>query len=271
MTPAGGTSEAQPKPLSSPEGQVALRDLALARALFAFDFDGTLAPIVSRPDDARLPIGVQQRLAKLAQCSLVAVISGRSLTDLRARIPGEVRYCIGNHGSEGTAAAVDTDAMRRACTAWVTQLKNWLTPSQGDAGIIIEDKGLTLSVHYRLAADRARAAERLSALVQQLVPPPRVIGGKFVLNLLPPKALTKFEALVELTQREPVERVLFVGDDETDELVFSQAPANWTTVRVEPAHTSRASFFVDRQEDVSNLLDQLLKLVHQPIRSASGN
>ena len=271
MTLAGRTTESQTKPLSSPEGQVALRDLALARALFAFDFDGTLAPIVSRPDDARLPIGVQQRLARLAQRSLVAVISGRSLADLRARIPDEVRYCIGNHGSEGTVAAIDMDAMRRACTAWRTQLKNRLALSESDAGIIIEDKGLTLSVHYRLAADRARAAERLTALVQQLVPAPRVIGGKFVLNLLPPKALTKFEALVELSQREPVERVLFVGDDETDELVFSQAPANWTTVRVEPARTSRASFFVDRQEDVADLLDQLLELLHRPTTSASGN
>src|SRR5687768_9841081 len=61
-----GTSESWMKHLSSPEGQDALRGLSLARSLFAFDFDGTLAPIVTRPDAARLSIGVQQQLAQLA-------------------------------------------------------------------------------------------------------------------------------------------------------------------------------------------------------------
>ncbi|HZA96252.1 MAG TPA: trehalose-phosphatase, partial [Burkholderiaceae bacterium] len=140
-----------------------------------------------------------------------------------------------------------------------------------NTGIIVEDKGLTLSVHYRLAADRALAAQRLSALIARLVPVPRVIGGKFVFNLLPPDARTKFEALVDLAQREAVERVLFVGDDETDELVFAQAPVHWTTVRVEPASTSRARFYIDRQSDVSLLLDQLLKLLPRPTASAKGS
>ena len=118
---------------------------------------------------------------------LVTVISGRSLADLRERIPSEIRYCIGNHGSEGMVEAIDTDAMRQVCGAWVSQLRGLLGNLASDAGIIVEDKGLTLSVHYRLAADRTLAAQRLAALVQQLVPAPRVIGGKFILNLLPPK------------------------------------------------------------------------------------
>ena len=259
------------KHLSSPEGQDALRGLSLARSLFAFDFDGTLAPIVTRPDAARLSIGVQQQLAQLAQCALVAVISGRSLADVRARIPGEIRHCIGNHGSEGTGEAVDVDAMRQVCRAWLAQLQRYLADSDRDSGLILEDKGLTLSVHYRMAADHALAEQRLSAVVSRLVPAARVIGGKLVFNLLPPNALTKFEALVDLAQREGAERVLFVGDDETDELVFAQAPTHWTTVRVEPDSTSRASFFIDQQSDISGLLDQLLKLLQRPTASASGH
>ena len=252
------------KHLSSPEGRGALRNLSRVRTLFAFDFDGTLAPIVPRPHAARVAIGVQRRLAQLARSTLVAVISGRGLADLRERIPAEVRHCIGNHGSEGMVAATDADAMRQICGAWVSQLRGYLADLENNSGIIIEDKGLTLSVHYRLAADRALAAQRLNALASQLVPVPRVIGGKLVLNLLPPNAHTKFEALVELVQREAVERVLFVGDDETDELVFAQAPVHWTTVRVEPDCASRARFYIDRQSDVSILLDQLLKLLRRP-------
>ena len=255
------------KRLWSREGRAAFRNLSRARALFAFDFDGTLAPIVPRPHAARAAIGVQRRLAQLARSALVVVISGRSLADLRERIPGDVRYCIGNHGSEGMVEANDADAMRQMCGAWVSQLRGYLADPASNAGIIIEDKGLTLSVHYRLAPDRALAAQRLSALVRQLVPAPRVIGGKLVFNLLPPNARTKFEALVDLAQREGVERVLFVGDDETDELVFAQAPVHWTTVRVEPDGASRARFYIDRQSDVSVVLDRLLKLLRRPAAS----
>lgn len=252
------------KHLSSREGRGALRNLSLARTLFAFDFDGTLAPIVPRPHAARAAIGVQRRLAQLARSALVAVISGRGLADLRERIPAEVRHCIGNHGSEGMVEADDADEMRQICGAWVSQLRRHLADRDTNAGIIIEDKGLTLSVHYRMAADQTSASQRLNAFVPLLVPAPRVIGGKLVLNLLPPNARTKFEALVDLVQREGAERVLFVGDDETDELVFAEAPAHWTTVRVEPDSTSRARFYIDRQSDVSILLDHLLKLLRRP-------
>ncbi|HZA96381.1 MAG TPA: trehalose-phosphatase, partial [Burkholderiaceae bacterium] len=100
--------------------------------MFAFDFDGTLAPIVPRPNAARAAVGVQRRLARLARSALVAVISGRSLADLRERIPGEVRYCIGNHGSEGIVEANDADAMREMCGAWVSQLRGWLADLQSN-------------------------------------------------------------------------------------------------------------------------------------------
>jgi trehalose 6-phosphate phosphatase len=255
------------KHLSSPEGQEALRRLAAARTLFAFDFDGTLAPIVSRPGEARAAIGVRQRLAQLAQRALVAVISGRSLADLRPRIPAEVQLCIGNHGSEGAKQEVDAKGMRKVCRGWVAQLNEWLQEPGSDPGIVVEDKGLTLSVHFRLAHDRELAARQLAELASRLAPTPRVIGGKLVLNLLPPNARTKFEALMDLAQREAAERVLFVGDDETDELVFAQAPEHWTTVRVDLDRASRADFFVHQQSEVAMLLDQLLALLRKP---ASG-
>ena len=93
--------------------------------------------------------------------------------------------------------------------------------------------------------------------------------GQTVLNLLRQRTPSSRRSLIRA--REAVERVLFVGDDETDELVFAQAPTHWTTVRVEPDCTSRASFFIDRQSDVSVLLDQLLKLLRRPTASATGN
>ncbi len=251
------------KPLLGAEGQEALRTLALARALFAFDFDGTLAPIVARPPDARAAIGVRQRLAQLAQCAPVAVVSGRSRADLRERIPVEVRHCIGNHGNEGLPDAPEPETMHAVCRGWIAQLERALADA-ALSGIVVEDKRLTLSVHYRLARDRAQAARELARIVQELAPAPRVIGGKLVLNLLPPGARTKFEALVALAEHEGAQRVLFVGDDETDELVFAQAPAHWITVRVELNRASRANYFIRQQSEIVVLLDRLLQLRRAP-------
>ena len=251
------------KHLLSPEGQEALRSLSREPTLFAFDFDGTLAPIVWRPDDARIATGVRKRLARLAERVPVAVISGRRLYDLRSRLPVEVGYCIGNHGNEGISGVGDAEAMRRVCGIWIEQLRDGLA-DQSAKGVSLEDKGVTLSLHYRLAPDRNAAAAWLSARVQELAPPPRVIGGKLVVNLLPPGAITKFEALSVLARDEAVERVLFVGDDETDELVFVNAPSSWLTVKVDLDSASRATFFVQHQSEVAILLDQLLSLLAEP-------
>jgi trehalose 6-phosphate phosphatase len=262
------------KPLSSPEGQDELRRLAGASTLYAFDFDGTLAPIVSQPDRARSGSGVRRRLALLARQAPVVVISGRSLADLRPRIPAEVRLCVGNHGSEGIDGGidggVDAELMRQVCDGWARRLEEMLAEPPRVAGIVVENKGLTLSVHYRLARDRTSAARRLAEFVKQLVPAPRVIGGKYVVNLLPPGARTKFETLVEIARRESAERVLFVGDDETDELVFEQAPPHWMTVRVELDHSSRAKYFVHQQAEVAMLLDRLLELMRGRSAPARG-
>ncbi len=252
------------KHLLGPEGQETLRALAGVHALFAFDFDGTLAPIVARPADARAAIGVRQRLAQLAQCAPLAVISGRALDDLRGRIPLEVRHCIGNHGNEGLPEAADPATMQAVCRRWIAQLEAALAGA-ASSGIVVEDKGLTLSVHYRLARDREQAACELARVVQALEPAPRVIGGKLVLNLLPPGARTKFEALVALAEHERARRVLFVGDDETDELVFEQAPAHWITARVELNRSSRARYFIHQQSEIVILLDQLLQLRRAPV------
>jgi trehalose 6-phosphate phosphatase len=208
--------------------------------------------------------GVHQRLARLARKVKVAVVSGRSLSDLRPRVPAEVDVCIGNHGAEGAAIGADPTQARELCMAWAHQLNTWLTESAADRGVVLENKGLTLSVHYRLARDRLAAAHLVAALVKQLVPAPYVIGGKLVLNLLPTDAHTKFDALADLAKREDAEHVLFVGDDATDEIVFARAPAHWITVRVELDRSSRARFFLHQQSEVAMLLDQLLTLLRAP-------
>lgn len=245
------------KQLLSPYGLAALAELARHRSLYAFDFDGTLAPIVWRHGEARMGTALRSRLARLAAQVPVAVISGRSLADLRSRIPDEVIHGIGNHGNE-SADQPEAQAMIAVCRDWIAQLQPQLAGLPDGAGIELEDKGATLSLHYRHARDREQAGAWLERTAAALQPAPRVIGGKLVLNLLPPGAHTKFEALYELARSEQAERVLFVGDDETDEIVFAQAPADWVTVRVDLHSSSRARYFLQKQSEVTILIDHLL-------------
>lgn len=243
--------------LLSPPGERRLRELAGSHTLYAFDFDGTLAPIVSDPERARASTGVLRLLDELARTAPVAVISGRRRSDLVPRVPPSVRYLVGNHGNEG-AQGVDMEAMRVACEAWRHQLSAH-GPEMTELGITLEDKTYSLALHYRLARQREAAAAMVYDLASQLAPAPRLIGGKYLLNLLAPSAQTKFEALVSLAAREHAAHVLFVGDDDTDEFVFAQAPAHWTTVRVELEQSSSAQYFLHQQSGVAMLLDFLVR------------
>ena len=94
----------------SPEGVECLAAVLEADPLLAFDIDGTLAPIVDMPNEARLPDDVQKCLAQLAQRYDVAIITGRSVADARRMLSFMPRHLIGNHGAEGLPAWRDRTA-----------------------------------------------------------------------------------------------------------------------------------------------------------------
>lgn len=271
-----------PASILGPAGRAALRRALARPALVAFDYDGTLAPIVAHPSMARLPEPVAAGLRRLAALAPLAIVSGRAIDDLRARVDVGAQHLVGNHGNEATdgAAAGDEETggavagdeaagdgvapaahARSVCRAWTQALPAMLRESLDDPGILIEDKGLTLSLHYRGARDPERAGALLHALVRRLEPAPRVIGGTRVVNLLPPGSLTKFEALHALAARHEARSVVYAGDDDTDEIVFERAPSGWLTVRVEPRGPSAARFVLERQAEVAELIDTMIALL----------
>lgn len=244
-------------PLFSTEGRDELKRLARGSTLYAFDFDGTLAPIVADPAHARAADRVTLPLSRLASRVPVAVVSGRAQRDLIERLPCEIAYLVGNHGNEGLPAQPDGEALAAACRRWRAELEPLFRGPAAD-GIRIEDKGVSLSLHYRAAPDPTAASAFLRAAAHRLYPPATVIDGKMVLNLLPPGAMTKFEALQLLVEHEGVDNVFFVGDDDTDEIVFARAPRHWTTVRIDPPADSAARFSLNEQASIEILLAHLL-------------
>lgn len=261
------------RPLFTPEGTAALRRLAGQRTLYGFDFDGTLAPIVARPEDARASVLTERKLATLAARVPVAVLTGRSVADMRRRIEFTPLHLIGNHGAEGLPSPLHhslADSLtagngipqhESSAREWVRQWPAAIAPYSDDPGIFVEDKTYSISIHYRLAADRVAAERAVAAAVASLVPAPRVIGGKYVVNLLPADAPDKGQALATLARFEHCDAAFYIGDDETDEAAFRGAPAHWVTVHVGEGDPSAAQFFIAHQGEIDRCLDLLMATV----------
>src|SRR4051794_5660589 len=209
------------KHLFTSEGEDALQAVMRLRPLLAFDFDGTLAPIVAHPDEARVAEAVSRGLAALARDLPVAIITGRSVADVRPRLGFEPHFVIGNHGAEDPGepqaprGSLALDALRERIAAHAGQLAG--------AGVTVEDKRFSIALHYRLAADAGAALVCIEALLQGIEPALRRFGGKCVVNVLAEGLPDKGDALAALVARSQTEAAVFVGDDVNDEAVFLRA------------------------------------------------
>ena len=260
-------------PLFSAEGNAALEALARRSTLYGFDFDGTLAPIVMRPEDAVASDNTLHLLSTLGALVPVAVITGRSVADARRHLEFTPLHLVGNHGAEGLpsplhrslanslSASGGNPLHRLIAQAWLAQWPAAIGPEAEQSGIFIEDKTYSLSVHYRRALDREAARHAVVAAIAKLDPAPQRIGGKFVINLLPEGAPDKGFALAELVRFEECDTAFYIGDDVTDERIFATAPSHWVTVRVGQSADSAARFYIDEQVDIDACLDRLVRAV----------
>ncbi|MEQ1946087.1 MAG: trehalose-phosphatase [Bryobacteraceae bacterium] len=231
-----------------------LEELAAGNTLCAFDFDGTLAPIVDHPMLALLRPRTKQLLSSLARVYPCAVLSGRSRADLRQMLLGTgIQELAGNHGAEISGSP--ERAVRRDIARWVTAIEEAISPMDG---VWIEDKGLSIAVHFRAQPNKrevrvrvARAAASLNGV--------RVFGGKQVVNLVPIGAPHKGEALTVARDRLGCERILYVGDDVNDEDAFALGGAA-VSIRVGKSKHSKARYFLRYQSEVDKLLETLLSL-----------
>ena len=245
--------------LFSPAGEADLAATVARRPLLAFDFDGTLSPIVARPIDARVPIATLRRLKRLAHRLPTAVISGRAVDDLRHRLGFEPAFIVGNHGAEDAALghrpelSAALDGMRVRAAACADELHR--------AGVEVEDKGASMALHYRLAVDRAAAMAVIGRLLQPAEPGLHVFGGKMVVNLVSSAADDKAAALHRIARRAGVHAVVYFGDDVNDETVFAAREPHWLTIRVgADAPESAARYFIDGTREMPRLLDRIILL-----------
>jgi len=245
----------------SRQGCEALQSLRDGRVLFAFDFDGTIAPLASHPGLARIPKPIRLQLQTLAALAPVAIVSGRSLADLRRFFPRFTGFLVGNHGAEGLSG--NRAALRSACHAcsvWRPHLCRLLRTCKSGDDIWLEDKVFSFAVHSHSPSALLAFKRYFTQDVLRSLPPMRFLPGKASVNLLPLSVPNKGKAMRFLLSRTRAKRGIFVGDDETDEDVFSANNEHIVTVRVGRSRRTRAAFLLRSQREIGRLLTALIEL-----------
>jgi len=249
------------QPLLSPAHRGLLSQFAFSNVVVAFDYDGTLAPIVKNPSRARMRPTTRALFQQVAERYPCVVISGRSQKEV-LKLLGEIPVLAvaGNHGLEpwqGESPYEDVVA------GWKPHLTKALA---GIAGVKIEDKRFSLAIHYRAARAKQRAVAAIHAAAEALADV-RLVGGKQVVNLIPLGAPNKGTALERLRKRLHCDTAIYVGDDVTDEDVFALEGPGLLGVRVGAHRSSQAAYYLRDQRQIDALLRALLEA--RPSRRAA--
>lgn len=234
---------------------------AAKHSAFFLDFDGTLVKLQGRPGDVRMPREARMLLKRLASHAnvRVVIVSGRPLRDVRELISVKGLRYFGVHGGEREDNPVALSlGSRRALEAVKLSARREL---EVIPGVWLEDKGLSLAIHYR-DADPAAAKSAGTALAS-LVRPSRdvlhILNGSRVWEVLPREIPGKYTAVNDVVGKLPAGTVVvYIGNDGTDEIAFAELP-DQITVRVGRAPSSRARYSVRTPAEVLRLLARMEK------------
>ena len=188
------------------------------------DFDGTLSPIVSEPDAARPLPGVATALEALARrMAVVAVVTGRGALDARERLGAAGALVVGNHGIEWLYPHQPRPEPAFGQAAVEERLRAALSRVVEEAGVKVEYKGMSATIHYRGARDPAAARTRLMDALSGATRDLELREGRASIELRPLGLGDKGEALRRIVQLHRLRGLMVLGDDVTDLDMFRAA------------------------------------------------
>jgi trehalose-phosphatase len=218
------------------------------------DFDGVLAPIVDRPEDAVPPRETRSELERLVgSYALVAVVSGRAGEDVRARVGVDGVVCVGSHGLELEPQA---ERWRRVLAAFAADAP-W--PPDG-----IELKGLAVAFHFRGREDERQAVRELDGIAESAREEGLVARyGRKILEVLPPVGSHKGTAVRRLLEERGLHRALAAGDDTTDIDSFAALEGLDVAVRVAVSSAEAPTALLEAADLVVGSTDEFLGLLRK--------
>jgi trehalose-phosphatase len=244
------------------------------------DYDGTLAPIAKSPSQAILSDENKKIVRRLTENSLiqVVIVSGRTLADVKQMVAIEGVVYIGNHGWEIEGSSMHFESLIPVhVSSMMNRIKYELMTQLSDIpGAFVEDKGVTLSVHYRLVAqDKEFLVRRIFDYIsmpyrrQNEI---RVLAGKKVLELRPSVEWDKGKAALWLLRKHEVLKgkgnvlPVYMGDDTTDEDAFEALKNDGITVFVgHPKRFSAAQYYLEGPQEVTELLKHMVDGVYEKL------
>ena len=260
------------KHLFSVWAKVAPRLNRAKHVLLLLDYDGTLTPIVSRPELAILDNKMRNLLISLQDSGRfsIGIISGRRLTEVKKLVRVKGIYYGGNHGLE--IEGPDIKFLHPSLSRFRPSLKQIKEALREKVkvvrGALLEDKGLTLSLHYRLVA--GKEVEKLKSAFNKICAPyvkkgrAKVTAGKKVLELRPPIAWNKgkaVKAIGRIAKKPGRNLIIYLGDNRTDEDAFRVLKGKGVSIYVgRPKASGQAAFFLRDTQEVGEFLSRLVKL-----------
>lgn len=257
-------------------------ELHKKQLMLCLDYDGTLVPIRKTPSEAKLSARVQKILRELANQKdfKVVIVSGRSLAEIKKMVGLKELVYIANHGFELEGPEIqfvhpDAVKTKEILEMVKDELVSALRPFPG---VWIEDKGLTMSIHYRLL-EKSKIKQALEAFLNVLKPHCEskhlvVTGGKKVWEVRPPERWNKGSAVLwlfarALARRETSIFLIYIGDDQTDEDAFNAVKHKGIGIKVtkSPKKATAADYYLRSPAEVYNFLKQL-RLVTEPAHAA---
>jgi trehalose 6-phosphate phosphatase len=201
----------------------------LEKCAFLLDIDGTLLDLAPTPREVWVPDGLAATLTGLHSRTggALALVSGRSLNDIDLIFAPLIFPGVGGHGAEMRVSAENQSVASHAPPMDKTLKGRFAAIAKLSPGILLEDKGYSLALHYRLSPQSEQAIYDAVSAIQADLPtaPIEVLPGKFVCEIKP-SGFTKATGVIELLNHEPFQgrRPIFMGDDVTDESVFAIMP-----------------------------------------------
>ena len=231
------------------------------------DYDGTLTPLVNHPDHALLPQDTKSLLADLCDLpnAFVCIISGRSCQDVKKKVGIKRIIYAGNHGMQirgrGLSFSVKnskryTEEINKICRNLTQRLKRI-------KGVWVENKGLTASIHYRLAeSEDVQKGKQIVFTIMKSFKDLKLREGKKVWEIRPNIDWNKGKAVAYILKKclggnwKSEGAAVYIGDDQTDEHAFSLLKQDGITALVsgKPGQTSNAQYFLTHPQEVIGFL-----------------